>query len=334
MSFDDIDIEGEAADWVIRSQSGAISESEIVALTDWMDRSPRHAEAYRRVSLLWSGLNSSPDGVTEPAAEPVPMPRPEYGFQHPLLKPAYMAAFGGGVATLMAAVLAFNAGVFAPVTVYETPKGEREEVVLADGTHLTLNTDTRISVKLTDRQRHVTLEKGEIAVNVVHDEAHPFVIRTGKVTLTDIGTEFNVSRLDGEVRVAVREGEVELASSATPAKRLLPGDYGVHTEATGRNVFTRTDPQEAFAWTTAHAIYRDQPLSVVVKDLNRYFHKPIIVDDAAGQLRLSTIMTLDSQDAVAGRLTEFLPVKVRTTHEALYISRRSSAGPASGGNGV
>jgi transmembrane sensor len=133
-------------------------------------------------------------------------------------------------------------------------------------------------------------------------------------------------------RVDVREGEVELMSRGQ-ARNLKAGDMGTHDEATGQSRFDKADLQEAFAWQSAHAIYRNQPLSAVVKDLNRYYDKPIIVDPAAGQLRLNMIVTLDSQTAVAGRLGEFLPLEVRVSNEAIYLSRRSDTGSASGDSG-
>ena len=232
----------------------------------------------------------------------------------------------------MAAVLAAIFVVTqAPATTYETAKGQRKEVVLTDGTHLMLNTDTRVVAHIGET-RTLTLEKGEIALGVVHDDAHPFVVKSGDARLTDIGTQFNVSRLDGVTRVDVREGEVELTSQGQ-ARNLKAGDRGTHDEASGQNRFDKADLQQAFAWQSAHAIYRNQPLSAVVKDLNRYYDKPIIVDPAAGQLRLNMIVTLDSQTAVAGRLGEFLPLEVRVSNEAIYLSRRSDAGSASGDSG-
>ncbi len=325
MSDDNADIEAEAAEWVVKALSGDIGDGDVLALTAWVETSPRHAEAYRHALALWAGLEEE-----APPSQPyVPsrVARASAG------RPWRFAFAGAGAAVLCALAVSFVVLRPAPATFYETAHGERREVALADGTHLTLNTDTRLGVRLSNGRRELTLEKGEVALNVVHDARRPFVLSSGGLKITDIGTEFNVSRLDGVVNVAVREGEVSLMVPGHKAATLRAGDYGIHAEATGHETFGRIDPREAFAWTNAHAIYRNQPLSVVVRDLNRYFDTPIVVDDAAGQQRLSTILTLDSQDAVVGRLREFLPLEVRTTHEAIYLSLRPGATAASGGNG-
>ncbi len=317
MSDIDAKIEAEAADWVIRAQSGVISESEIIALTDWLDASPRHARAYAEALTVWGDLDA-----TEPAPTRTPVVHP-LKPRHLTRRFGLMAMGAGGLAAVAAGVFLLASGALSSVQTYTTHKGERQTVTLADGTQLRLNTDTHLSVKMTRSARTVTLDKGEVSVTVAHKADQPFRLLTGQLTLTDIGTEFNVARLNGEVRVAVREGEVEMADHSA-ASRLLPGDLGTYREASGTRQLTKADPAEAFAWQSSRAIYRNQPLSAVAADLNRYFDKPIIVEGDAAQLRLNAILTLDSQTAVAGRIAEFLPVDARTTPDAIYLRRRAS----------
>ncbi|UDF04544.1 FecR domain-containing protein [Asticcacaulis sp. AND118] len=317
MSDIDAKIEADAADWAVKAQSGVISEADIVALTDWLDASPRHAAAYGEALSLWTSLDAPvPEEKVTPSAWRSIAQRPKRRF-------GLRAVAGSGLAAVVAVAIMAASGMFAPVQTYDTQKGERETVTLSDGTQLMLNTDTRLSVKITASARTVTLDKGEVAITVAHNDGQPFRVLSGDLTLTDIGTTFNVARLNGEVRVAVREGEVEMAARSAKT-RLLPGDLGTYREASGARTMTRADPAEAFAWQSSRAIYRNQPLSVVAADLNRYFDKPIIVEGDAAQLRLNAILTLDSQTAVAGRITEFLPVDARTTPEAIYIRSRAS----------
>lgn len=317
MSDIDAKIEAEAADWAIRAQSETIGEAEIVALIDWLDTSPRHARAYAEALALWNALDADTPASSEtPIVRPLPVRQPTRRF-------GLMAMGASGLAAVVAGVFLLASGTLSPTEVYATQKGQRQSVTLADGTQLMLNTDTHLSVKMTASARTVTLDRGEVAVTVAHKANQPFRLRTGDLTLTDIGTEFNVARLNGEVRVAVREGEVEMADGRA-ASRLRPGDTGTYREASGTRHLAKADPSEAFAWQSSRAIYRNQPLSVVTADLNRYFDKPIIVEGDAAQLRLNAILTLDSQSAVAGRIAEFLPVDARTTPEAIYLRQRAS----------
>lgn len=319
MTTFDEDIEAVAADWAVRGMGDAISEADIRALTQWLDASPRHVEAYRRAIAVWVSVDLSAEAnLNDDMVRPTPKAH----------RASTLAWLGGGgfvmAAGLVVAVAIINS---AATETYETPKGGRQTIILADGTRLMLNTDTRVVAKIDKSNRILTLEKGEVALEVVHDEKKPFIVKTGDLAITDVGTQFNVSRLEGVVRVHVREGEVALKAGAA-TKNLRPGDLGIHNEATGENSFTKSDPNEAFAWQSAHAIYHDQPLSAVVKDINRYFSKPIRVDAAAARLNTNLILTLDSPTAVAGRLSELLPLDVRTTNDAIYLSRRADAASA------
>jgi len=326
---DDIDeVELAAAQWVVRSQSDSLREVEIVALMDWLEASDIHADAYRRALGTWYGIDLKPGASQqdiEPASANVVSLSRVLDRRSAGRRGHTWSIAGAIAATLVAAVclpLLMKPQPPAAMT-YATAKGQKQSVTLADGSVLMLNTDTRVSVRMDNGRRAVVLEQGELALRVVHDEARPFTVDAGDVRLTDIGTEFNVLRQPGAVRVTVREGAVSLAPQAAGARALTlkAGDTGIHADGQTTSRMSRGDTQTAFAWQTSHAIYRDQALSDVVADLNRYYDKPIIVDDATGQLRLTAILTLDSESSVVGRLEDFLSLDARDTPQGIVLSR-------------
>jgi len=331
----DIDeVELAAAQWVVRSQSDSVREAEILALTAWLEASEKHADAYRRALSTWYGIDlqvTPPKTSAETAGNVVSLSRvlDRRRSRGGWLRPAVAwAALGTVAATLVAFVaLPMFSHREVPATLYATAKGQKQSVTLADGSVLMLNTDTRVSARIDEDHRAIVLERGEVALRVVHDEKRPFTVDTGDVRLTDIGTEFNVLRQPATVRVTVREGAVSLAPQ-TPGANILTlraGDTGVHADGEATSRISRGDPQTAFAWQTSHAIYRDLALSDVVADLNRYYDKPIIVDDATGKLRLTAILTLDSESSVVGRLEDFLSLESHETARGIVL-RRASGG--------
>lgn len=328
----DIDeVELAAAQWVVRSQSESVRAAEIVALTAWLEASDRHADAYRRALSTWYGIDllaTAPHSVRN-SGNVVTLSRvldrrqPGNGLAR---RPVVWASLGAVAATLIAVVaLPMFSHHNNPATLYATAKGQKQSVTLADGSVLMLNTDTRIALRFDDRRRSVVLERGEVALKVVHDEKRPFTVDTGDVRLTDIGTEFNVLRQPGAVRVTVREGAVSLAPQRPGADilTLRAGDTGLHSDGAASSRVSRGDPQTAFAWQTSHAIYRDLALSDVVADLNRYYDKPLIVDDETGKLRLTAILTLDSESSVVGRLEDFLSLESHETAQGIVLRRVS-----------
>ncbi len=323
-----------AAQWVVRSQADDFGDAEILALTEWLEADPAHAGAFEDALLTWELVDElANDLIGELAlAEPAPVAATPAGVvdfnafrnrtaarKAPLWRSP--AAMTGLAAALTAAiVIPMFALKSAPVTVYETHKGQRQTVALADGSTLQLNTDTRVSVQLSGHARTMVLDRGELALKVTHDANRPLTLTAGDAKITDLGTEFNVRRDDDTVAVTVREGEVALADTGASTTTLQRGDSAVHQTGTAGAVVSHGDSDQAFAWQTAHAIYRDQPLAVVVKDLNRYFDKPIVVDDQAGKLRLNAILTLDSEPLVVRRLQSYLPVQATTTDSGVYLS--------------
>ena len=321
-----------AAQWVVRSQGDSFGDADILALTEWLEAAPAHASAFEEALMTWEMVEALAGdlGVTEPAPAEVidfsTFRERAAARKAPLWsKPAVMT----GIAAALVAAIAIPMFALkgAPVTVYETHKGQRQTIALADGSTLQLNTDTRVSVQLSAHARTMVLDRGEMALKVTHDANRPLTLTAGDAKITDLGTEFNVRRDDGSVAVAVREGEVALNDTGASTTTLRAGDSAVHEAGTAGAAVSHGDPDQAFAWQTAHAIYHDQPLSAVVKDLNRYFDKPIVVDDQAGKLRLSAILTLDSEPLVVRRLQSYLPVQATTTDSGIYLS------VSAGGNG-
>ena len=323
-------IELAAAQWVVRSQGDAVRESDILALTEWLEADDAHADAYRTALGLWydaAPVATSTQSATVPSANVINLASARARKAPRRFIPW---AAGGAVAAALALAVCLPLLTSAPVkeTVYTTAKGERRSVTLADGTVAMLNTDTKLSVRLGKTSRDVSLDRGEVALQVVHDEKHPFTVTTGDVRLTDLGTEFAVLRQSDAVRVAVRSGSVSLLPTLTSgqAVTLRAGDTATHADGATVSRLAHGDSQTAFAWQTAHAIYRDQPLSDVVKDLNRYFDRPIIVDDETGKLRLTAILTLDSESSVVGRLEDFLSLEAHATDRGIVLGPRAGHG--------
>ena len=73
------------------------------------------------------------------------------------------------------------------------PRGATYTLVLADGTEVFLNAETRMRFpdRFTGGTREIFLD-GEAFFDVRRDERHPFVVRAGDVSVRVLGTTFNV----------------------------------------------------------------------------------------------------------------------------------------------
>jgi len=66
--------------------------------------------------------------------------------------------------------------------------GEIRQVPLADGSRLTLDERSRVSVQYETATRRVRLEFGEVLFEVAKDPKRPFVVQAGNIRVRAVGT--------------------------------------------------------------------------------------------------------------------------------------------------
>ncbi|MCW5760305.1 MAG: FecR domain-containing protein, partial [Phenylobacterium sp.] len=232
----------------------------------------------------------------------------------------------GAAAAAAALAVVIAPGLTGPATeTYATAKGERRTVELADGSTIDLNGGTRLSVTLARDGRYVTLSEGQAVFDVAHAARRPFYVAAGDRTVRVVGTQFDVRRLAGKVSVTVARGAVEVrpaAGAAGKAYRLHPGQRLDHQEGAPTAQVATAEPAEVLGWRTGRLVYRGQPLSEVVADLNQQFSTQIHIEDAAlAATPISGVLVLDSQDAVIRRLALLVPVSAVRSGPGLVLKR-------------
>lgn len=97
--------------------------------------------------------------------------------------------------------------------------GAKTKVQLPDGSHVWVNSDSKISYPETFKgsQREVFLE-GEAYFDVVKDPFHPFIVHTSGIDIKVLGTAFNVKAYDAEptIEATLIHGTIEVAKTNQP----------------------------------------------------------------------------------------------------------------------
>jgi transmembrane sensor len=131
--------------------------------------------------------------------------------------------------------------------------------------------------------------KGEALFKVAKDSARPFKVRAGDATIIAVGTEFNVERDSDRAVVSVTEGRVvvkpvdgflpvSLLKEFRPKLRSVHLNAGQQTTAGSAGIEEPTKMEDpATGWQIGHLAFRLQPLRYVLEDVNRYAHKPIVL---------------------------------------------------------
>jgi ferric-dicitrate binding protein FerR (iron transport regulator) len=161
--------------------------------------------------------------------------------------------------------------------VAQTVTGERREVVLPDGSRVTLAPKSRLAYAATfaTGPRDVQLT-GEAFFTVTHDAKHPFVVHTSGATARDLGTEFGVRARAGQsVNVYVASGRVLVAPPAAASGPVLrAGDLARVDVGAGPEQIVVTHNVaigDYLAWRDGRVVATSRPAAEVLDELGRWY---------------------------------------------------------------
>lgn len=303
------DLEGQAAEWVIRLGDPRLDAQDRRSFHDWLARSPLHREAYDFARATWQQLAALPDAAPAPAALPA---RGGSGWlrQGLALACVAMLALGGARYWYGDPLLMLRADHVA---------GHGLRIVdLPDGSRAELGPGSAIDVDYDAAQRRVTLVRGKayfIARPAPDAGDRPFRVQAEDVTVTALGTEFSIAirqhaNAPQDVAVIVTEHSVRVATDDARQAVVDQGQAVRFSTARGLSDVRAVDTEFRTAWRQGRLIFDDRPLSFVVDELNRYQRRQIVIRDrAVADRRISGVFeTVDIGSAV-GRIAEALDLR-------------------------
>jgi transmembrane sensor len=311
----------EAAVWLARLQ-GDVTEQDGVDFEAWLAQSADNAAAYREALAVWHDYDQAAASVLAELDGPQRAARSRPNGH---TRRFWMGAGGFAIAAGLGLAILPPMLAQAPLETYQTGRGQHRSVTLADGSTLHLNAETRLTVRLGRGERQVAMQDGEAIFQVAHDTSRPFTVAAGDHVVRVVGTQFDVRNRDGRLDVTVAEGKVQVrpAAAARQAPVMLVRGQKLAIDADGAAKLTNVDPQEAFSWRAGRLVYRDEPLSKVVADLNRQFERQIeIGDPELADIPITGVIVLDDPGAVTQRLSLMLPVRSVPSERGLRLLKK------------
>ncbi|MCX6174213.1 MAG: FecR domain-containing protein [Ignavibacteriales bacterium] len=159
-----------------------------------------------------------------------------------------------------------------------TIMGEKYLATLSDGSTITLNADSKLKypTHFTNGTRDIYLE-GEAYFEVKHDSSKPFIVHSGNISTTVLGTKFNVSAFPNEKNIAVSlvEGSVKVSKEEAGAVEnivmLQPDQQLVYNKEREIGTVEQFDLQEATGWKENKLVFRKEPFANVLVKLERIY---------------------------------------------------------------
>ena len=167
--------------------------------------------------------------------------------------------------------------------VLTVPRGGEYVLTLADGTTVWLNSESELRYPsyFSDSERRVSVV-GEAYFQVAKDESSPFIVEAGGVSVRVTGTEFNVMAYADADRVetTLAHGGVTVGAGER-LERIVPGEQAVYAKATGELSTRKVDVALYTSWKDGVFEFRDMPLSLVARQLERWYDVDIVFADSA-----------------------------------------------------
>lgn len=308
----------EASAWLVRLQGSGRTPAAEAAFRVWLAEDPAHARAFARVTDTWDIIPGAA-ARARPAA----------------LKNAKRTRW-----LAVAASLAFlvTAGVLSLQSlrdpVYQTRVGGQQTVTLDDGSRITLNTNTRLSVDYSAEQRRIYLEHGEALFEVAKNPRRPFTVHAGEEQVRALGTTFMVRSERERLDVLLIEGSVRVSadpeSNRDPERAepivLVPGERLALRDGKAERTLDRPPVEEMIAWRRGEAMFDNATLAEAVAEINRYGKTQVRIEDpAVAKLRISGVFATRDPAEFANVIAKLHDLEVVPARDGVTLRAATTA---------
>jgi len=315
--------------WFLRMQQVDFEHADRSKFEAWLMQTPAHQQAYKEVTLIWEGFDSTAELKSLDAA------MEQKNFQDQILaKQKRTRKIGQSITTLLSIAIIAFAGLFGYRTwqaqpLSETVKiaqvGQIKQETLEDGTKLNMNANSELEVIYFRDRRIAKLKKGEVIFDVARDESRPFIVDSGYGRITVLGTRFAVNRLQKIIRVSVDHGRVQVESLdvngnviATP----LILNNGEVAEVRQQQTPKRTDQlaSDAFSFEQGSITFDKAGLEEIAETLSRYRKPAVTVQTLPTEdAQITAVIKTQEVEKFIATLPDIAAVKVKSSPDATVI---------------
>lgn len=152
------------------------------------------------------------------------------------------------------------------------PVGKEVNMNLADGTSVWLNSGSTLTVDPSSGNgTRTVILRGEGYFKVAHDSEHPFIVKTGGLSIKVLGTEFNVKSYPekGEWSAALIKGSIVIMDrSDAELLRVAPGTL---TYLDGGKLVSSVMNPDNYMWKDGVMFFDDLTMADIFKKLADYY---------------------------------------------------------------
>jgi transmembrane sensor len=195
---------------------------------------------------------------------------------------------------------------------YRTGIGQQQQIILENNVSVTLNTRTSIALLSPemDGSDRIELISGEAAIKTTPGSVKPFVVVAAQVRTIATKARFNVRHSGATVCVTCLEGDLRVEHRGQAST--LFARHQVLYSAGSLGATGDVDPELVTAWERGLLVFRNDPLSRVIEEVNRYRPgKIVLMSEALGRRPVLATFRIDRIDEVVPRLQSVFGVPIK-----------------------
>jgi len=172
----------------------------------------------------------------------------------------------------------------------EVPRGKTYALQLPDGSKVTLNAASRlIFPEVFKGNKREVYVMGEAFFDIKHNSGKAFVVHTGQIDMTVLGTSFDVNTYDRELKTTLVSGKL-MVSSKTDRVLLMPGEQSV-CDVHGGISKQKVDARLYTAWYHGDLFFDNETLEDITNTLGRVYDYDFeFMDQSLQNVRLTLDM--------------------------------------------
>lgn len=160
------------------------------------------------------------------------------------------------------------------LTVLKVSGNRRQQIILADGSKIWVNSSSQLNYPkvFSGKTREVYLS-GEAYFDIQHDPSRPFIIHTGKVITTVLGTAFNIKEdgLQHTIVVTVTRGKVSVANGTQSLGTITPDQEISFNTVNNQHFKKDVDAKKVIAWHEKEIDFNDITFADAAETLQQRF---------------------------------------------------------------
>lgn len=212
-------------------------------------------------------------------------------------------------------------------SVLTAPKGEKAQFILPDGSKGYLNSGSTLRYKNNFNKERIVQLEGEGFFDVMKDKKHPFIVQTPVLSVTALGTRFDVCAYNDEetIRTTLESGRIKIGISQSDKFWILkPGEQNIYNRNTDISTVNMVNTDLYVSWKENILRFDNAGFIDIVKKMERWYDVKINLDDELKYTQRYTMtIKTESLKEMLDLLSVTTPINYKIQNENVYISLKN-----------